>query len=64
VDSLGCGTCGGGTGGTCCSAHFSPSCSNAAIASCVCAQDPYCCNNEWDSLCVNEVTQYGCGSCP
>lgn len=28
----------------------------------VCAQDLYCCNNEWDSFCVYEA-KWGCGIC-
>ncbi|KAI8616040.1 serine carboxypeptidase S28-domain-containing protein [Chytriomyces sp. MP71] len=31
-------------------------CSACAIA--VCIQDPYCCQNQWDSTCVSEVKQY------
>jgi hypothetical protein len=34
------------------------SCSTCATA--VCNADPYCCDTQWDSQCVNEVAQY-CG---
>ncbi|MBW2453336.1 MAG: hypothetical protein JRI68_02445 [Deltaproteobacteria bacterium] len=40
---------------------------NALSASCdtcaasVCANDPYCCDTAWDSVCVSEVAQY-CGT--
>ncbi len=56
----------GGTGGgtnDCCSAHDSPGCFDPAITACVCAVDPFCCNVQWDQLCVDEVTSLGCGSC-
>lgn len=57
--------------GTCCTAQNTPGCSNAAIQSCVCGSDPYCCNQDpqnpgvgkWDSQCVSEVA--ACGyTCP
>lgn len=38
-------------------------CSDAAVSACVCAQDPYCCEVEWDQLCVSEVDSFGCGTC-
>ncbi|KAI8607879.1 hypothetical protein BC830DRAFT_1174904 [Chytriomyces sp. MP71] len=30
----------------------------SACAAAVCAQDSYCCTNQWDSVCVSEVNQY------
>ncbi|KAI8608919.1 hypothetical protein BC830DRAFT_1233690 [Chytriomyces sp. MP71] len=30
----------------------------SACAKAVCAQDSYCCQNQWDSQCVSEVNQY------
>lgn len=54
---------GAGGAGSCCTPSLSPGCSNSTIASCVCAQDSYCCSYEWDDLCVSEVSQLGCGSC-
>jgi hypothetical protein len=60
----GFGGSGGSSGaGSCCSPSLSPGCSDASIASCVCAQDSYCCSVEWDSQCVDEVDLFGCGSC-
>ncbi len=47
---------------SCCQSG-APSCSDGAIASCVCSKDIYCCNTAWDSTCVNEVSQFGCGTC-
>jgi hypothetical protein len=42
---------------------------SALVASCdpcatnLCAQDPYCCNTEWDATCVGEVTSICGQSC-
>jgi hypothetical protein len=56
-----CGPCGGG--GDCCEAQDGPGCGDAAIQACVCAQDDFCCTNTWDSVCVGEVEEFGCGAC-
>ena len=49
----------------CCETSPSPGCpEDPAIEACVCAQDFFCCIFGWDSLCVNQVEQFGCGSCP
>lgn len=62
----------GGAGGSagsvtskepCCVAHDGPGCNDAAIQACVCAQDPTCCSGSWNQFCVNEIKQFGCGSC-
>jgi hypothetical protein len=29
----------------------------------VCQKDAYCCDTEWDSMCVGEVGSMGCGTC-
>jgi hypothetical protein len=34
------------------------------VQNCVCMQDAYCCQTTWDQQCVNEVTSFGCGTCP
>jgi len=47
--------------GSCYSAQTNTGCNNQAITSCVCAQDSYCCYNQWDALCAWEVTSLGCG---
>lgn len=60
--------CTGGTPGSC--AHdvcasgsaLDPSC-DPCVAS-ICAADPYCCENHWSSICVNEVASICGGSCP
>jgi hypothetical protein len=54
---------GGSSSGTCCSIQTTPGCSNASIQSCVCATDSYCCTDEWDDICVDEVDTEGCGTC-
>jgi hypothetical protein len=51
------------TTGDCCVGGTNPGCSNPSIEQCVCAQDDYCCTTEWNDLCVDEVDQFGCGSC-
>jgi hypothetical protein len=45
--------------GDCCTAHDAPGCDDPAISNCVCALDGFCCDNQWDGLCVNEA-QYAC----
>ena len=35
-------------------------CENTCIQECVCSDDSWCCDNEWDSQCVGEVTSFGC----
>jgi hypothetical protein len=41
--------------GDCCIAHAYVGCQDAGITACVCGLDPYCCNTEWDSLCVDQA---------
>lgn len=41
-------------------AALDTSCSTCAAN--VCAQDPYCCNTDWDSVCVGYVEDF-CGGC-
>lgn len=47
----------------CCDTLHGPRCSNAAIAACVCGLDPYCCEQEWDRVCVARVIDETCGRC-
>ena len=47
----------------CCETGHGAGCTDVSIEACVCAFDPYCCNTNWDSLCVSEVTSLGCGIC-
>jgi len=48
---------------SCCEAHPEPGCDSPTIETCVCLVDPYCCDTEWDRVCVDEVTAEGCGLC-
>ncbi len=52
--------------GTCCEATTSATkgCSNATVQACVCAKDAFCCESQWDQVCVGEVASFGCGMCP
>ncbi|MCK4659818.1 MAG: DUF4347 domain-containing protein [Phycisphaerae bacterium] len=38
-------------------------CSDSGIESCVCSYDPYCCDTEWDNLCVYEAQALGYTVC-
>ena len=49
--------------GTCCQTGGAGSCDVPDILSCVCALDPFCCNNSWDGICVGEAVDCG-GVCP
>jgi hypothetical protein len=49
--------------GNCCSTGPAGNCSVPAILNCTCGADPFCCNNSWDGLCVNQAK--ACGAvCP
>jgi hypothetical protein len=67
IESLGCGGCSVGPESLdvvgCCAPHADPSCADGAIAACVCAGDPYCCDIAWDQVCVDAVASTGCGTC-
>jgi len=54
---------GGGGVGDCCSAHAGGGCGDAMIEACVCGQDPVCCDEAWDDVCVEAVAGFGCGDC-
>lgn len=38
-------------------------CDDAVVQGCVCETDPFCCEEAWDTLCVQAVAETGCGSC-
>jgi len=69
VDTLGCGTCGGGEGESggeiseCCAQQPGAGCPDAPVETCVCMVDDYCCSVAWDLTCAGEVESLGCGSC-
>lgn len=63
--SADCDACGGAMGtDACCTAHATPGCSDGPIETCVCAADSFCCDQEWDAMCVAGVETHGCGTCP
>lgn len=50
--------------GNCCVAdHGGLGCEIPEVSDCVCAMDPACCEEGWDSFCVGEVNKFGCGTC-
>ncbi|MBX7077922.1 MAG: hypothetical protein K1X88_01970 [Nannocystaceae bacterium] len=65
IATLGCGECNPRpvADPTCCTPANEPGCIDPDIAACVCAIDAYCCDTQWDELCVDELASYGCGSC-
>jgi len=40
-----------------------PGCDDPVVRDCICVLDPFCCETEWDALCVQEVETLGCGTC-
>lgn len=57
-----CGNCGDAGAGNCYIANGSPGCNNSSCCATVCAADPFCCNNTWDSLCASAAAT-SCGNC-
>jgi hypothetical protein len=49
---------------SCCTVHESTGCEYEAIADCVCAEHPACCDIGWDDSCIDAVGALGCGVCP
>ena len=47
----------------CCQSGHGPDCNDNTVSSCVCALDSFCCNMDWDDLCVSLVETFGCASC-
>jgi len=47
----------------CCAAYDEPGCYDASIEACVCALDPYCCDNQWDEACVLQAGSECGGPC-
>jgi hypothetical protein len=54
----------GNAKGPCCEANGTPGCEIAGVETCVCNEDPFCCSDEWDALCVGLIATHGCGTCP
>jgi hypothetical protein len=55
-----CGNCAWGCGHNLCSvgSPLTSGCDPGCVAD-ICTQDPWCCNNEWDSICVSQVGPLG-----
>ncbi len=49
------GGCGDPAAGDCCDANGTPGCDDTECCQAVCAVDPYCCDVQWDSICVLEA---------
>ena len=68
--SLNCSNCasvstGGCTSGNCCVANGGAgACQVNNIKNCVCGLDPYCCQTNWDGLCVSQAVNDCGGQCP
>lgn len=57
-------TTGGAGVGNCCEEHGGTGCSIAEIETCVCGADAFCCDVEWDGLCVLAVDDCAGFACP
>lgn len=55
--------CGAPAAGSCLEAKDTPSCDDATCCERVCEVDPYCCDNQWDSICVAGA-ESACSPCP
>ena len=54
------GSCGDASAGDCGAINNSPGCNDVACCSAVCAADSFCCDETWDSLCVDSAAEL-CG---
>jgi hypothetical protein len=52
--------CGDAGAGSCCTPHPDAACGDAGCCTTICAGDPYCCDFEWDQVCV-DLAVAGCG---
>ncbi len=52
--------------GDCCAAHDTPGCADVECPQVVCAQDAFCCDAHWDSICADEAASWCavCGATP
>jgi hypothetical protein len=53
-----CNSCGSALTGSCFQTHAKPHCDNDACCDTICAFDTYCCNTQWDSICVREALDF------
>jgi hypothetical protein len=51
-------------GGACCDAQDGAGCGDASIEACVCADEPFCCDVQWDVVCTVQSVLLGCTTCP
>lgn len=51
-------------GGACCDAQDRAGCGDASIEACVCADEPFCCDVQWDVVCTVQSVLLGCTTCP
>lgn len=49
--------------GDCCEPHVASGCEVDDVQSCVCDEDPFCCDRSWDPICTVLVVTQSCGSC-
>ncbi|MBC24180.1 MAG: hypothetical protein CMJ32_09735 [Phycisphaerae bacterium] len=56
--------CGDPNAGDCFEANGTPFCNDVDCCETVCAQDPFCCDNEWDAFCVNAANAFCNGGPP
>ncbi len=56
-------SCGGEDAPACFAAHAGTGCSNPSCCALVCTADPFCCETEWDAICVARALEScaGCG---
>jgi len=54
-----CTECGDDDAGSCFEANGTPGCDDATCCASVCFDDPFCCENEWDSLCADAAAKDG-----
>ena len=55
--------CGDPATGDCCAANGTPGCDDADCCQAVCAIDPFCCDIQWDLVCVNGACDLCDGLC-
>jgi hypothetical protein len=58
-----CASCGNPNSGSCFEPHASAYCDDPTCCETVCGLDPYCCEFEWDNICVAEASAL-CGLTP
>jgi hypothetical protein len=50
--------------GSCCIPNGTPGCDDAGCCETICAQDPFCCDIEWDTVCVDQANGLCCDPPP